>query len=102
MAPVLQQHETQVRRLDEADRQAGFGGITEFATQPELGFCLNQFAEQMLVRPSNAATVIDLQAELNRLELSNEQEVNRAYKPSTATQDATLASGLTFETFFQM
>ena len=52
LAPVLANQETQIRRLDEADRKAGFGGMSEFATQPELSFCFEQFAEQMLLKNS--------------------------------------------------
>ena len=61
-----------MRRLDEADRQAGFGGITDFATQPEIAFCFDQFSDQMLVQKSTATSLIDLQAEMNRLEISND------------------------------
>ena len=32
LAPTLSLEETQVRRLDEADRSAGFGGLAEFST----------------------------------------------------------------------
>ena len=69
LAPVLANQETQIRRLDEADRLAGFGGIQEFATQPELGFCFEQFAAQMLLKNSTATNLIDLQAEMNKLEI---------------------------------
>jgi len=59
----------QTRRIDEADKHAGLGGMTEFATQPELAFCFDQFADRMLVRSSTATTLIDLQAEMNQLEI---------------------------------
>ena len=49
-----------MRRLDEADRLAGFGGLAEFATQPELAFCFDQFAEQMLPKMSLATNLVDL------------------------------------------
>lgn len=69
LAPVLANQETQMRRLDEADRLAGFGGMSEFATQPELGFCFEQFAEQLLLKNSMASNLIDLQAEMNKLDV---------------------------------
>lgn len=49
-----------MRRLDEADKLAGFGTISEFATQPELAFCFDQFAEQMLLKNSTATNLMDL------------------------------------------
>jgi len=49
-----------MRRLDEADRQAGFGQLTEFSTQPELAFCFDQFSAQMLLKNSTALNLIDL------------------------------------------
>ena len=60
LAPILSELETQMRRLDEADRQAGFGQLAEFATQPELAFCFDQFSAQMLLKNSTALNLIDL------------------------------------------
>ena len=40
-------------------------------TQPDLGFCFDQLAEQMLLKRSTADNIADLQAELNQLDLQD-------------------------------
>lgn len=58
-----------MRRLDIADRT----DITEtFTTQPPVGFRFGTFASEMLVKPSMAETLVDIQAELNALKLTDE------------------------------
>ena len=101
LAPILQSQETQIRRLDEADRQAGFGGITEFATQPELAFCFEQFSDQMLVQKSTATTLIDLQAEMNDLKISGGEDTDAG---KNSGQQKAIASNelLSIDSFFKM
>jgi hypothetical protein len=42
----------------------------EFTTQPAIQFCFEQFASEMLVKPSLAENLIDLQAEFNELKIT--------------------------------
>ena len=89
-----------MRRLDEADRQAGFGQLAEFATQPELAFCFDQFSAQMLLKNSTALNLIDLQAEMNRLEISGETMGDERQKNSVEASVA--PETLNIDSFFTM
>ena len=39
----------------------------------ELGFCFDQFSSQMLLQTSSAKNLVDLQAEMNKIELSTKE-----------------------------
>lgn len=73
LAPsTMKEQETQQKRLDKVDRELGFGQQTsDFTTMPSLGFCFDQFACEMLLKPSQATSLVDLQAEFNQLNISS-------------------------------
>ena len=56
-----------MRRLDLADRELV---QDDFFSQPALAFSFEQFSEQMLLKPSTAETLVDLQAEFNSLKIA--------------------------------
>ena len=41
---------------------------------PSLSFCFDQFAKEMLLAPSKADTLIDLQAEFNALSIMADEK----------------------------
>jgi len=69
---------------------AGFGNAVEFKTQPSLGFCFDQFAGEMLLNSSQAKTLVDLQAELNKMALEpriedlEHKKVSQTIRPDLA------------------
>lgn len=60
---MVGEQDAQIRRLDQADKAMQ----GDFTTQPLIGFCFEQFADGLLVKPSTAESLIDLQAEFNAL-----------------------------------
>jgi hypothetical protein len=62
---LVSEQETQLRRLDTADNAMK----GEFTTQPPIQFCYEQFSSEMLVKPSVADNLVDLQAEFNAMKL---------------------------------
>jgi len=68
---VTDQH-TQMRRLDAADKNE-FTVSQDFTTQPPIDFCHEQFAKEMLIKPSTANNLVDLTAELNALKLDDKK-----------------------------
>lgn len=65
IAQVVGEQDAQIRRLDEADRAMQ----GDFTTLPHVGFCFDQFAQSLLLKPSTAESLIDLQAEFNELKI---------------------------------
>lgn len=59
------ENEAQIRRLDHADKAMQ----GDFTTQPLIGYCFDQFAEGLLLKPSTAENLVDLQAEFNAMNL---------------------------------
>ena len=77
---------------------AGIGQGSSFAAQPSLGFCLDQFASEMLLPNSSATTLVDLQAELNALNLEQENAVQRKVSTTAGHLDIDLSWNL--ESYF--
>ena len=66
LSESITKQDAQIRRLDLADKVSQ----VEFSMQPLIGFTFEQFAKQMLLQPSQAESLVDLQAEFNALRIS--------------------------------
>jgi hypothetical protein len=61
---------------------------------PSLGFCFDQFACEMLLKPSQATSLVDLQAEFNQLAISSQVDGMAAVGAAFDNPEEKKASGL--------
>ncbi|CDW77145.1 u3 snornp-associated protein nan1 [Stylonychia lemnae] len=63
-ALLINYQETQIQRLDQADKIIS---QSDFIGMPSLQFCFDQFISEMLPKPKNITSLIDLQEELQKI-----------------------------------